>query len=409
MAEFPFSFNMQVSDREGISYHRFGRIPDRNPENDHRLPPVAENHQWLRMREGKGLGLFHEDPDQGFYVNWNNAPAKGWRDVDYGNVHRVEHIEGLLREKLGLNGNQPPETANAELTLADVEEILEGSAVNHPTAFGTLPRYVDAVRGGDSSQSQAMADELEAWKQGGYSWRDDDGDGLADFAGQVIWEETTPQLEGLLFGDLLEDTSRYLVLVHTLDGTAEFDWVGEAGFDSADAAIREAMRRAATELENRFDSPAPSDWLKPADTSTYTGISAAGGETIPRINRGSWNHLVAFRDEPKADVAEGVLPPSNSGHLSTAEFAEFLATGSRPERHTDQLDLYVNFEFKHLPLFREQVESVTTEQETLVAARPPSEDVESDLSSDSPAADAPMPFVESTGEASPDASTPGDD
>ena len=63
MAEFPFSFNLQVSERDRIAYHRFGKIPDRNPENDHRLPAVAEGHEWRRTKVGAGIDLFHEDPD----------------------------------------------------------------------------------------------------------------------------------------------------------------------------------------------------------------------------------------------------------------------------------------------------------------------------------------------------------
>lgn len=378
MSEFPFSFNMQVTDRENISYHRFGKIPDRNPDNDHRLPAVAEAHEWRSIRQGAGLGLFDENPDQGFYLNWNNGPVSGWRNnsYNYGNVDRVELIERLLLEKLGVEGNQPPGTANAELTLNDIEEILAESATNHPTAHGTLPFFVDAVRGGDDQQLQAMTDELDAWREGGYSWRDDSGDGLADFAGQVIWEEAVAQLQDLLFGDHLSDIDRYDALVHVLDGTAKFDWVAEAGFDSDGAAIREAMRRAADTLEERFESADPSDWLKEADTSQYMGISAAGGETIPRMNRGSWNHLVAFRDEPREDLAQSVLPPSNSGHLSADEFAHVLAGEDRPERHTDQLGLYVNFEYKHLPVVGEDVDAVTENEETLVAGPSPKRELE---------------------------------
>ena len=47
-----------------------------------------------------------------------------------------------------------------------------------------------------------------------------------------------------------------------------------------------------------------------------------------------------------------------------------LSGRSPVARHTDQLDRYVDFEFKHLPLFREAVEDVTIESETLVAGPP---------------------------------------
>lgn len=130
---------------------------------------------------------------------------------------------------------------------------------------------------------------------------------------------------------------------------------------------------------------------KEADTSNYLGISATGGETIPRINRGSWNHLVAFRDEPKRDVAEGVLPPSNTGHLTADEFANYLATGEQPDRLTDQLELYVNFEFKHLPLFREEVEAATERSETLVAGPSPRRTPEVSLDERFDASDLPLP------------------
>ena len=378
MSEFPFGFNMQVAERDRISYHRFGRLPERNPENDGRLPAVAETHEWLELRQGAGLDLFHEDPDQGFYVNWNNAPVNGWENSKYrnGTVHHVERIVRALEEKLGTGGGRPPETANANLTLEDLEDVLETSATTHQTAHAMLPRYVDAAREA-SNRLRAMAGELEAWREAGYTWRDRTGDGRVDFAGRTIWREITVRLQELLFGEYRSELDTDLVyggtyrtLVHVFDGTAEFDWIGEAGFDSERAVVREAMRRAAAELEARFDSPDPADWTAEADTSSYLGISAAGGETIPRLERGSWNHLVAFREAPREDVAEGVLPPSNSGHLGADEFATYLATGERPDRHTDQLDCYVDFEFKHLPLFREAVEDVAVESETLVAGPP---------------------------------------
>ena len=86
--------------------------------------------------------------------------------------------------------------------------------------------------------------------------------------------------------------------------------------------------------------------------------------------------------------------PSSSGHLSTAEFAELPATGERPERHTDQFDPYVNFEFKHLPLFRESVESVTDDQQTLRTVETSSEAADADLASERPVDETALPFIE---------------
>ena len=150
-----------------------------------------------------------------------------------------------------------------------------------------LPRYVDAARGA-SDRLRTMAGELEAWREAGYTWRDRTGDGRVDFAGRTIWRETTIRLQELLFGEYRSELDTDLVyggtyrtLVHVFDGTAAFDWIGEAGFDSERAVLREAMGRAAVELQARFDSPDPADWTAEADTSSYLGISAAGGETIP--------------------------------------------------------------------------------------------------------------------------------
>jgi hypothetical protein len=123
------------------------------------------------------------------------------------------------------------------------------------------------------------------------------------------------------------------------------------------------MTRAAETLTEQFGMSDPTLWRLPVRTTKFRNLSASKSEEIPMVDRGSMNFVVAL-DEGLSG-SKIVNPPGNSGHFSVDEFAQLRASGDEPERLTDQLSLYKNFEYKPLPITREQVEQVAEERDVL--------------------------------------------
>ena len=97
LAEFPFSFNFLMADDEAVRYVHTGTVPERSGRYDGRLPVPGDRQQWRGRRVGLGLGVDETDPDRGYFAQWNNAPAPGWRagDVEgrWGEIHRVDLLD----------------------------------------------------------------------------------------------------------------------------------------------------------------------------------------------------------------------------------------------------------------------------------------------------------------------------
>jgi penicillin amidase len=401
LAEFPFTFNFHVieydPDREeqNISYLHTGKVPDRNPEFDTRFPQPSDGHYWSRIRTGRGLGTHDRNPSTGYYTNWNNGPAHGWRAGDgeqnWGSHHRVEVLDHFAREKLAETGNN--------LSIQDMRDIIEQAAKHDATANASIDHFVRAGQGGDETL-RAMADELQEWADSYCAWEDEgekgfNGDAAEDerddyvYAGFAIWEEVRRELQELGFGDELGEfnyepdwapdaglhadehgnATDDVTFIDALNGDTAYDWFDEG---STREVVREAMRRAADTLSERFDSADPADWKRPEHKSVFTVIGAVQGEAIDMVNRSTYQHAVAIGEGLQAtgdditNYSGDALPPSNSGQVNAAELAGFLSGAQgEPERVDDQLELYANFDYKPHPITREQVESVAVRTETL--------------------------------------------
>lgn len=115
LEEFPFTFNFHVAsareDDDDIAYFHTGKVPERSGAYDRRLPATPDRHAWNGIRVGTGLGTFDSDPSRGYYVNWNDGPAKNWPASDdeqnWGSRHRVETLDGFIRAKLRVPENVP--------------------------------------------------------------------------------------------------------------------------------------------------------------------------------------------------------------------------------------------------------------------------------------------------------------
>lgn len=394
LSEFPFTFNFHYIDDEDIAYIHTGKVPDRNPSLDHRLPAPA-GHEWRGMRVGLGLGTHSTNPSSGYVVNWNNGPCAGWRAGDapqqWGAANRVELLDRFTQSAL----------ADGPLSLADIERIIERAATHDAAAAYTVPALIDAGRTSRDTQLQAMAEELQTWRERGYAWRDADGDGRYDSGGMAIWEETRRELQRLVFEDELGDQTPALAfdppntrhaadhgraqqettLIDALAGRTAHDWLATVTNHDTDesenetetnrqrSVLRTALKGAAQTLTERYGSATPHDWLLSVRASTFRSLGASNQTAIEMVNRATYNQAVAIGEG--LDSSRHILAPSNVGHMS---FPEVLATqlgNAEPDRLTDQLDEYTAFEYIPNAYTREQIEAIATDRQTLRAHHTP--------------------------------------
>jgi penicillin amidase len=398
ISEFPFTFNYNFAGRENIARIHAGKAPVRQEGFDHRLPIPGDDQEWLGMRVGTGLGANVSNPDQGYLVNWNNAPIDGWRVSDteqrWGPIHRVDVLDEVVREQLDVPGNAPPTAAKNRLSLDDIHEIIAQASSRDAVARGTAPAMIEAARRSGDPQLQAMGEELEDWARSRYAWQDDNDDDIYDHAGHAIWDETRRELQSLVFEDELGElvptlqfepspgghaadhgsTTTEGTLVDALEGRTNHDWfddVTKVERTTKEEVLETTLRRAAETLSEQFGTDDPSLWYTEEHTTVFTPIGVQSADEIDMINRASYNQVIAFGEGLSGSFS--VLPPGNSGHVSTEEFARAQAGGGEPDRLTDQLADYVQHDPKPHPVTREQVEAVTTRQETLLVSSLPAD------------------------------------
>lgn len=396
LGEFPFSFNVHYVDADTIGFIHTGKIPDREPGVDFRLPVPSHRHGWTETRYTKDLAGEDEpiavtNPEQGYVANWNNAPVEGWRTGDteqlWGSVHRVVTLEDAVQDRLDATGG--------DLSFADVQTILRESATHDPFARETAPHMIAAAERSDDPRLSAMADALRSWRSRGYPWRDANGDDRYDSGGMAVWEAARRALQRLVFADELAERTPTLqfdprdagtgqtggdphagdhgssvneevTLVDALTGRTEHDWFGDTPID----VFEQAMERAADALVDEYGDPAPQ---MPERKSRFFPIGGGIPNEIDMTNRGSWNQLVAIGEGLAG--SKSVLPPANSGHLSGSELARTQGAGDEPARLTDQLELYRNFSYKPFPVTDDQVERVTVRTDELTVSHVPDQTV----------------------------------
>ncbi len=325
LAEFPFGFNFHYIDGEDIAYYRTGKLPRRDePEVDPRFPTPQEHHDWAGFDVGletpdrdtsAGIGASALNPERGYVVNWNNAPAPGWRNSDgefqWSGAQRVDVLDRLTRERIiqtsddhsveDVDGVELPADATGNLVLADVEEIIERGSVEHCYAPNVVPYLVAAARDGDDQLGQ-MADELEAWAEADsvdrftgpdtlgrwfettYSYRPGE-DGRYPNGGMAIYEEIRYQLAELMFEE-------------PLDGGPRPDFEPGSGLSGADphAADHGTGSSSVVLLVNALEERTNFEWL--ADHGdTFQLVNEATGEAMTLDTSSAWWEWLFEDDE----------------------------------------------------------------------------------------------------------------
>lgn len=375
---FAFTFNFFYAGPEGVCHFHVGSQPVRNPALDPRFPtPAGSAWDWQGMLTGASMPRAC-NPAQGYFANWNNLPQRGWGGGDnrelWGSVHRVQRLDQEVREALAAS-------PDGKLDLDGVKGVLRSAATHDSLAFGLEPE----LRAHAPPAAQA---DLGAWAAQDYPWRDADGDGFYDDLGHAWYDPVRADLQRRVLGDEL---GPFLRVWNPDPRTAGDPHAGDHGtHDNKDALLLDALRGAtgrdwcddvttpehetcAQHIEAAFaaaGSPGP----LAVHTSRFSPIGAGPAYTMTMTNRATYYH---FHD-PVGDTAlpqsrsGSAIPPGQSGHLTAAQLALVACCGDQGSQHMrDQLPLYVNFEFKPVPITMGQADAASGGEPQTLLVPPP--------------------------------------
>lgn len=384
---FAFTFNFHFAGKteaglEAGCFHHVGLQPLRNHRLDPRLPtPAGSAFDWSGYLTGAQLP--HDcNPKPGYYANWNNFPQRGWSAGDgrelWGSVHRVERLDKELHDLIDARADA---NGNGRLALEDVKTILKNAATQDSLAGQIVPRILASTPAGAAPGATAA---LSEWAADDYPWRSNgavsnpEGE-LYDDRGHAVYDALLPALlarvvgdeEGAFTravhfnpqesgdphaGDHGQHNNMFSVLVDALGGATAHDWcddvtttVGESCNDAVAAAFDDAgLSGYATASE------VPQI---PQHFSKFTSLGAAPAYEIPMTNRATYYH---FHVGSATGHSGSAIAPGQSGHLSATDLLFLLGGQPAPVHMRDQLPLYVNFEFKPVPVTEAEADAAST-------------------------------------------------
>jgi penicillin amidase len=309
---------------------------------DDRFPLIGTGKE-----EWQGIVPFDElpqgsNPVEGFYANWNNKPQADWPYAEaevgpmWGEGHIVVRIQELLEE-------------DDEISFEDMIDICRNVAYHN--AYGTyfkpfLLEAIDAV-GGIPPQ---VTSTLEIWD---CYLNDENEDGFYDDPGLTIFNKWYDEIYYVILeNELGEGVEEFVhsLLLHLFQGEdSKLKLRYKNYFDgvSKEDAIVTALKNALKVLENEFGSDNVSEWLTPVKMKSFSETGALSSPQMPMMDRGTYNQVVEMSSsninhQYGNPIAYNVLPPGQNG------FVDYFG---QPNPHAyDQLDLYINWEFKPMIL-----------------------------------------------------------
>lgn len=350
------SYNFLYADRVGnIAYWGAGQVPVRPAGFDPRLPfPGDGSAEW----PGGLLPIPTSiNPAQGWLANWNSKPSVDWDTTDqrrFGRQDRLLEIEEAIAPRLAGGG----------ISLQDMREIATDIAgAGFQGGIGRESRFIKpyllAALDADAP-SHPLADQARAVLE---TW---DGSLFADAVsstslepGQVIFAKWLELMLANTFGDELgaqfsqANAGRTLVnvLIHALDdalGTGSGVPPSRDYFNGVDpnVVMSEAFDQALAAL-----GPDPAAWsAEPRGVEAelrrneFPTIPSVG--TVPTANRATYGFTTVLSNPTM--TSESILAAGQSGFIGGVPPA-----GPVFDAHfSDQLELYLNFQYKPMRLYR---------------------------------------------------------
>ena len=376
--------NMFYTDDKGnYGYWHPGAHPVRQPWIDMRLPQDGTGRsEWRGIRVAQDVPHAVNFP-RGWLANWNNKPAVDWdRETGWGAVFRSQDLDDVMDptapRRLDPEGNVI--NGDGRFSFDDFSANLRYAAFKEHNSRYFLPYLPPA---GVDGQEEAALAEVRSWD--GFLM-DRNADCTWDAAGVAIFQRWVSNMRSLAFSDDLgpfAGRASDSALLHVLQGNSaalrpRFDWLG--GETPAQLAAR-AFNLTVDQLAAQFGNADPSTWRARASYQHYTRMNsdlladAARQRACPynggpepgntpdhvRMDRGTYNHIVAYLDRPalagplgqSRDRSGSVIPPGQSGFINAAgvESPPAYPVLTCPVGHyRDQFALYTGWTYKPMPL-----------------------------------------------------------
>jgi penicillin amidase len=390
-----------VDDRGNFGYWHPGNHPRRAKGVDLRLPQDGTGRS-----EWRGLLPVQRVPHavnfkRGWLVNWNNLPAKGWkRERSFDARDGVDDLSDPYYDRA------TPDPFGGQVRSGRWDfDALSASLRHAAFADHEYDWYKSALPTTDELQSDLAKNALMVLAEWPGFRVDEDEDGFYDSAGYTILRAWIAALREAAFEDELgEDdlervrTSTELWHVFSPDSRHGYatDWLN--GEDRRTVAA-EAFETAVEAAREEFESDDPSTWRSKTRLQHYTRLNSdlftdtGFGEACNRLeaifeeecsdqraqdsgwpgdvedhivmDRGTYNHVIAYltrasrvkRMGASRVQAGSVIPPGQSGFVSQS--------GEEAPHFEDQLDDYINWTYKPMPMSLEELEGQTESTETL--------------------------------------------
>jgi penicillin amidase len=324
---------------------------------------------------------------RGWLANWNNQPAFGWRrERAYSAIDNARDLYSAIDprgkpEKDPFGGLVNPDR---KLDFEDASANLRYAAFKHHSDAYFTP----SLPGG---KLEPIAKKAKAVVR---SWNgfltDNDKDDEYDSAGPTILDAWIETMRADLFADDLGDEitgwNDVNVLWHVLAKNdrrkLSFDWLGK---QSAREFAKETFEKTVIALAEEHGNNSPNTWKKPIEKEHYQRLNAdiftdiILGETIGNdgdtgfpgdvqdiiaMDRGTYNHIVAYQGAPRGRrlgnvpvKAGSVIPPGQSGYITP--------TGQEAEHYEDQLELYLEWRYKPMPLTKAEATKLAESKQTI--------------------------------------------
>ena len=342
-----FTFNWFYVDDTDIAYKHSCRCPVRDPRVDESLPAWGNGtYDWTGTWLAPAQQPQEVNPASGFFANWNNKQAPGFRAADdqfsYSSTYRSEFLRQRMAAAIA---------AGRKLTRSDMVDIAEdagtvdlnGSQI-YPLALAILDRAGVTAEG----RTAAMVNHLRAWVAAGGHRRDADRDGTYEHAVAIsIGDALLVPLLDNVFGDELEgadlpqrveDHPRQSVGSAYNGGRANFlhkdfrqvlglpvaqersrTYCGVTPADCADR-ILEAVNTAGDALQAAYETDDVDAWVydKSLDEIDQSAVGLPDAPNIPWINRPTFHQTVQVGDR--------------TGRIDEPSAAALLAAMSRHAR-----------------------------------------------------------------------------
>lgn len=401
--------NMFYTDDQGnYGFWHPGNHPLRADGTDLRMPQDGST----SATEWQGLVPLQETPhavnfDRGWLVNWNNMPAEDWpRERSWDTRDNADTLTRAVDPD-----RQAPPDPHGGLVNPD-REGLDYHDLDANLRYAAFKDHQDTwyrpLLPAEEDLDEPLAEDALAAVQASDAFLTDrDDDGGQDTAAPTIVDAWIDTLHGDVFAGQLGDQAGWAgedrLLWQVLSPDSEFelshDWLGSE--DPAQVRA-EAFETAVEGLAEEFDSEDPEDWRRDAPMYHYQrlnahlapdlaegtlGLDRSGDRGLPgdvpdhiRMDRGTYNHIVHYQEQPtegptwpdelddddEADFGElghaerkagSVIPPGQSGHIDV--------TGQEDEHYRDQLDLYVDWAYKPMPMTKAESTALAESIQTL--------------------------------------------